>query len=250
MTSTDGLVSTLPAQFDRDGYFLVEDLVSPADCDRLAQRLYEYAGGDREPAEGIRLQREPAVERSGKFREDGADIRKISGLFADDLFHDLISSEAVSGRLHELVGAPLRLFRADALMKPAQVGSEKGVHQDAPYWPISPMSMWSCWIPFDDATIDNGCLMVVPGSHRDGPRPHEHAGDDFVIPSEHYDIDAMVAVPMKRGTGLFFHSLLLHGSAANISGEPRRAVTMSYMGPEHRYTGQETAPDYPVVGTR
>lgn len=248
MTVTDGIASRSPAEFDRDGYFLVEDLVSPTDCDRFAERLQEYASGSREPTGSIRLQREPAVERAGKTLDDGGDIRKISGLFGDDLFRGLISSDEVGGPLREVLGSPLRLFRADALMKPAKLGSEKGVHQDAPYWPIRPMSMWSCWVPFDDATIDNGCLMVVPGSHREGPRPHVHTDDDFVIPSERYDIDAMETVPMKRGTGLFFHSLLLHASAANISGDPRRAVTMSYMGPGHDYTGDGSSPDYPVIG--
>jgi len=237
----------LPAEFDRNGFFLVEDLVSPADCDRFAERLQEYASGSRPVSGRIKLQREPAVERSGKVVPGGGDIRKVSGLYDDDLFRELITSEQVCGPLREILGTPLRLFRADALMKPPKVGSEKGVHQDAPYWPIQPMSMWSCWVPFDDATIDNGCLMVVPGSHREGPREHVHTQDDFVVPSDKYDIDAMETVPMKRGSGLFFHSLLLHASAANISGQPRRAVTMSYMGPAHHYTGEGPAPDYPVI---
>ncbi len=233
-------------QADRDGYFLVEDLVSGDDCVRFADRLQQYARGDELPA-GLNLQREPAL--GVQSREDGGDIRKISGLYGDELFRSLIQREDITKRIGSLIGPELRLFRADALMKPPAVGSEKGVHQDSPYWPIQPMSLWSCWIPFDDATIENGCMMVIPGSHRTGARRHVHE-DDYVIPSADYDADALRAVPMARGTGLFFHSLLIHATAANTSAQPRRAVTMSYMGAGHRYIGDGTAPAYPTVATR
>ncbi|MET9018471.1 phytanoyl-CoA dioxygenase family protein [Actinopolymorpha sp. NPDC004070] len=230
----------------RDGFFLVEDLVGAGDCARYAARLGDYASGRLAAPDGIRLQREPALDRSGEVRPDGGDIRKVDGLFHDDLLHGLITSDQVLRFVRALVGEPPRLFRATALMKPAAVGSEKGQHQDSPYWPIEPMSLWSCWIPFDDATTDNGCLTVVPGSHRRGALPHVQTQDDFVVPAEHYDPAALVPVPMRRGSALFFHSLLLHGSAANTSGDPRRAVTMSYMGPGHRYTGAPPVPDYPT----
>jgi phytanoyl-CoA hydroxylase len=245
MSTTD---RELSVHAERDGYFLVDDLLDEDECSRFAERLHDYASGNRPLAAGVSLQREPAVVRSGRETEPGADVRKVSGLYGDDLFRRLISHSSVTARMHALLGGPLRLFRADALMKPAAVGSQKGVHQDSPYWPIEPMSLWSCWVPFDDATTDNGCLVVAPGSHRAGPAPHVSTQDDFVIPTEHYDHEALVEVPMRRGTGLFFHSLLVHGSAANTSGLPRRAVTMSYFGPGHRYSGEGDPPSYPPIG--
>jgi phytanoyl-CoA hydroxylase len=182
-------------QAERDGYFLVEDLVSAADCVRFADRLQQYARGGTLPA-GLSLQREPALDNGNGPRADGGDIRKISGLYGDDLFRSLIQRDDITNRLRPLIGSELRLFRADALMKPPAVGSEKGVHQDSPYWPIQPMSLWSCWIPFDDATIENGCMMVIPGSHQIGPQRHVHE-DDYVIPTDDYDVDALRAVPMR-----------------------------------------------------
>jgi ectoine hydroxylase-related dioxygenase (phytanoyl-CoA dioxygenase family) len=110
------------------------------------------------------------------------------------------------------------------------------------------MSLWSCWVPFDDATVENGCMMVVPGSHRCGPCPHEHTQDDYVIPESQYDVAAVKSVPMPRGAGLFFHSLLIHRTAPNSSGHPRRAITMSYMSGKHRYNGKQPEPEYPSIG--
>jgi hypothetical protein len=230
-----------------EGFFLVSDLVPPDQCVAMAERLSAYARGDKPLPEGMVMQREPAVERFGKRRVDGSDIRKVGGIYGDDLFHTLINSSKVADRMRQLVGEGLRLFRADALMKPSGVGSEKGAHQDSLYWPIEPMSLWSCWVPLDDATAENGCMMVIPGSHRGGPRPHEHTQHDYVIPTEHYDIDAMTTVPMMRGTGLFFHSLLIHGTAPNTSQRPRRAITMSFMGGRHSYNGAEPSPTYPSI---
>ena len=238
-----------PVTAERDGYFLVRGLLDPSTCRRYAERLQEYAGGRRTPPDGITLQREPVLERAGTTRQDGGDIRKVSWLYADDLFRGLICDPAVIRYVAALIGTPIRLFRADALMKPAEVGSEKGVHQDAPYWPVAPMSMWSIWTSFDPATLDNGCLTVLPGSHRGGPLPHVQTQDDFVVAPQHYDAADLVPLPMAPGDVLFFQSLLVHGSAANVSGQPRRAVTVSYLGPDHSYNGAGEPPRYPTVDT-
>ena len=138
----------------------------------------------------------------------------------------------------------LKLFRTDVLMKPAGVGSAKGMHQDSPYWPIEPMALWSCWMPFDPATLENGCMTAIPGSHKRGPLPHVHVTNDYIIPEEHYDYQEVVPTPMRPGSGLFFHSLALHCTAENRSAMPRRAITMSYMATEYSFTGNSPKPEY------
>jgi phytanoyl-CoA hydroxylase len=68
--------------------------------------------------------------------------------------------------------------------------------------------------------------------------------DAALTPGERYDAGAVVPTPMAPGSGLFFHSLLLHGTAANRAVTSRRAITMSYMAAECRYTGTPPKPDY------
>lgn len=228
-----------------DGYFVVDSIVDYDRCGELAARLHEYASGERRPAAAMVLQQEPVVARTGDHRPGGVDVRKIDGLYNDELFRQLIENELIASQLQPLLGPDLRLYRATALMKPPAVGSAKGLHQDAPYWPIEPMSMWSCWVALDDATLGNGCLVVLPGSHLGGPLPHHETQDDFVIDEGTVDESTLVPVPVPRGSALCFHSLLVHGSAANTSEVPRRAVTISYMGAAHRHTGPEQT--FPVV---
>ncbi len=238
-------------QAEEDGYFVVEGLLSPDECRAHIARLTAYATGERPLPGGLSIQREPQVARGEVAARPGEDVRKISGVGnGDELFRHLVVHPTIVASMQALMSANLKLFRADVLMKPAGVGSAKGMHQDSPYWPIAPMALWSCWLPFDPATPENGCMRAVPGSHRRGALPHVHVTDDYVIPAEHYDQQSVVPIPMAPGSGLFFHSLLLHGTAANRSAQPRRAITMSYMAAEYRYTGTAPQPDYLRISGR
>lgn len=237
-------------QAERDGFFVIEDVITPEECRAYAERLDDYARERRSLPERAAIQREPRVARGEIAATPGEDVRKISALaFGDDLFRGLVSHSTIVPIVQDLMSPNLKLFRADVLMKPARVGSAKGAHQDSPYWPIEPMALWSCWMPFDDATLENGCMMCVPGSHKLGPLPHIRTTDDFVVPEEHYDPSRLVALPMRAGSGLFFHSLILHQTAENRSDTPRRAIAMSYMAAEYHYTGPSPRPDYlPISG--
>lgn len=230
------------------GYVLLKGIKTPEECGDYLTRLEEYSNGARPVPEGSVIQREPRVERGELSAVGGSDIRKIGGVaHGDGLFRDLVFTPTVVGTAQQLMSPNLKLFRADVLMKPPQVGSAKGMHQDSAYWQIEPMDLWSCWMPFDPATLENGCMAVIPGSHKRGVLPHVNVTDDYVVPEVHYRADDIVTVPMDPGDGLFFHSLLLHGTAENTSTMPRRAITMSYMAAEYRYTGDPPKPDYLLI---
>ena len=246
--ATTGTGSRLAAeqrrQADEEGYVILEGLLSPQECHAYIERLDDYAHGRRPLPPGLAIQREPRIARGELAAAAGDDVRKISGVANDELFRALVLRPQIVRLMQDLMGSNLKLFRADVLMKPAAVGSAKGMHQDSPYWPIEPRALWSCWIPFEPATEENGCMTAIPGSHKWGALPHVHVTDDYVVPAEHYDASRIVALPMTPGSGLFFHSLLLHGTAENRSAMPRRAITMSYMASEYHYTGEEPKPKY------
>lgn len=235
------------SQYRRDGYCLLENLVSRPEIDAILARMEAYVREQRPRPDGFVLQVEPRVAR-GEVKADPsnpmASVRKIVGpVPGDDLLTQLVTKPRLVGAMQSIMGPNLKLFRADFLMKPPQVGSAKGVHQDSPYWPIEPYELASCWIAFDDATLTNGCMQVIPGSHRQA-LPHVAVTDDFVIPETHYDKAKLMPVEMAAGTGLVFHSLLIHGTAPNTSARARRAITISVMPAEARYTGATPKPEY------
>jgi ectoine hydroxylase-related dioxygenase (phytanoyl-CoA dioxygenase family) len=238
------------AQYQREGYVVIEDLLDEAELDQLRARLREYTHGGR-PHDKLRIQIEPRVAR-GEVRvaEWGDGIRKIDHLVEfDDAFRKLGTHPNLVGVVEQLLGPDLKLFRNSLLLKPPEVGSPKGWHQDSPYWPIQPMDLCSCWFPLDDATPENGCMWALPGEHNRGPLPHKRVTDDFVIEEDAYDQDKATVLPMKAGSGLFFHSLLPHYTAPNRTDKWRRAIALSYMSARARHVGQ-TEPEYMTITGR
>ncbi len=238
------------AAYERDGYLVVEDLVSGGEVTALRERVREYTHGGRN-CDALQVQVEPRVQR-GELTVDqpGDGVRKIDSLVqGDDLFRRLGLHPNILTVLLAILGPDIKMFRNSLLLKPPEVGSQKGWHQDSPYWPITPMDLCSCWFPLDDATLENGCMNVLPGWHKKGPLPHVHVTDDYVIDPAIIDSSQSIAVPLRAGSGLFFHSLLPHYTAPNRSQTWRRAIALSYMSARSRYTGGGDVPEYfPVCG--
>lgn len=129
-TTQSALTDSQRRAAEGDGYFVVEGLVSPEGCQECIQRLDDYAHERRPVPPGLRIVREPRVERGELAATPGDDVRKIGGVaYGDDLFLDLVLKPEVVRILQELMSPNLKLFRADVLMKPAGVGSAKGMHQ-------------------------------------------------------------------------------------------------------------------------
>ena len=258
MTSAHG-TGTAPAielsdqqltDYQRDGFVVVEDLVSAGELSALQERLHEYTHGGRSQ-EQIRVQTEPRVTR-GELRVEhpGDGIRKIDGLVeSDDLFQALGRLPNVVAVLTRFLGPDIKMFRNAVLLKAPEVGSAKGMHQDSPYWPIRPMELCSCWFAIDEATTENGCMGVIAGAHRKGALPHVHVTDDYVVAPEHHADAAKTLVPMPAGAGLFFHSLLPHATEPNLSNTWRRAIALSYMSARSTHTDPAGGPVYfPIAG--
>ena len=168
--------------YRRNGYLVVEGLLDSDEVEGLRTRMREYTHGGRSQ-EQISVQIEPRVQR-GELHVDepGDGIRKIDGLVeSDDRFNALGSNRNIISVLEQIIGPDIKMFRNAVLLKPPEVGSAKGMHQDSPYWPIEPMDLCSCWFAFDDATEENGCMAVIPGSHKWGPQPHINVTDDYVV---------------------------------------------------------------------
>lgn len=235
----------MTGDYARDGFAVVAGLIGPDDVAALRERLRDVTHGGRVP-DGVRVQTEPRVARGELAVDDPGDaVRKVEGLALHDArFAALAADPRLLAVLVPILGPDIKLFRDAVLCKPPVVGSQKGWHQDSPYWPIAPMDLCSLWLPLDDATPENGCMAVVAGGHRAGPLPHVAVTDDFVIAPGHVDEGAARLLPMRAGDGLFFHSLIPHYTAPNRSSAWRRAVVLSYMSARSTYTGSGEAPTF------
>jgi len=157
-------------------------------------------------------------------------------------FHDLVWSPAYRMAAYQLLGQSFRLFHDQLFCKPARHGGVVAWHQDFSYWTFTkPMHHLTCWIGLDDATKENGCLYFVPGSHKWGLLPITGLTGDMdavrqVLNEEQLGIfEKRVANELPKGYASFHHPLTMHGSYANYSERPRRAVVLNAM--DHRTLG-------------
>lgn len=120
------------------------------------------------------------------------------------------------------------------IFKNPRVGGEYTPHQDASFLCTEPIRLAGFWFALDDATEENGCLQFIPGSHKEPlarrfvRSQDEKTGEISLIwtasPAE-YDDDAFVRVPVKRGSLVLIHGLVVHRSAPNQSDKPRWVYT-------------------------
>ena len=109
------------------------------------------------------------------------------------------------------------------------------------------MSHLTCWIGLDDATADNGCIQYIPGSHTWNLLPITGLANDMdaifqVLTDEQKEAFRPVPVQLKAGEATFHHPLMVHGSYANRTDRPRRAMVINVV-----RDGVRSATDAPLL---
>ncbi len=115
-----------------------------------------------------------------------------------------------------------------AMLKPPRIGREKPWHQDMAYFDFpTDTTIVGAWIALDEALPENGCMMVIPGSHHEGPMLH-WTRRDWQICDTDVQVGKSVAVPLPPGGCLLFHCLLHHGTPPTRSHRRRWALQFHY----------------------
>lgn len=157
-------------------------------------------------------------------------VRKFMDFTAQ---HPPLAALAHHPKLLEAVGTLLgdapRLFQEMALLKPPQ-GREKPWHQDHAYFnfPLE-TKIVGVWLALGEAYPENGCMFVLAGGHKDGPRPHFMRRDWQLCDSDPL-AERHTAVPMHSGEALLFDGKLPHGTPRNATNETRWALQFHYIG--------------------
>jgi len=135
---------------------------------------------------------------------------------------------ALLNLFQRIMGEPAVLSQDQAMLKPPRIGREKPWHQDMAYFDYpTETTIVGAWIALDEALPSNGCMMVIPGTHHDGPMPH-WTRRDWQICDTDVRVGESVAVPLPPGGCLLFHCLLHHGSPPTSSDRRRWALQFHY----------------------
>ena len=137
--------------------------------------------------------------------------------------------------VEQLIGPNFALWNSSFFAKPAKIGSKTPWHQDGEYWPVRPLATCSVWVAVDHSTEENGCLRVIPGSHKNRRlRPHDYNGADGLslpleLKSDEYDESSAENIVLRAGQISLHDVYLVHGSEPNRSERSRRGMTLRYM---------------------
>ncbi len=162
--------------------------------------------------------------------------------------HDLLWNPSLTVAASQLLGGPVRFWHDQLFCKPAHHGGVVAWHQDYSYWTrTQPMNHLTCWIGLDDATVENGCVHYIPGSHHWPLLPVTGLAGGMdaiqsVLTDEQKAQFKPVAAELPKGFATFHHPLMVHGSHGNASGRPRRAVVINMF-----LDGTQSASDDPLL---
>jgi hypothetical protein len=172
------------------------------------------------------------AELEVQFDAPGA-VRKLRRIYWSDpgFWGSWISRSGLRDLVVDLVGPTASLVFHAAFLKPAEVGAGVGFHQDQALWEAPLPGGCSFWLPLEPADQTNGGLLLCPGSHRAGLRPHGpdpgHPWHDVVVPER----EGLTPLPVTAGPGdvVVWDRYLVHGSGPNVSGRSRRAMVLVFV---------------------
>ncbi|XP_064164755.1 phytanoyl-CoA dioxygenase domain-containing protein 1 isoform X1 [Anguilla rostrata] len=255
-------------KYQEDGYLVLEGFLDPEECDVLRERMseivermdvpqhcriefstvhdeqlktqgnadYFITSGDK-----IRFFFEKGVfDEKGDFnvaRE--CSLNKIGhALHAyEPLYKNVTHSQKVQNMVKKLGLRSPVILQSMYIFKQPGIGGEVTPHQDATFLYTEPLGrVMGLWIALEDATLQNGCLWFIPGSHKNGitrrmvrtPKG-SFPLTDFVGTEQNYDDKLFVPAPVKKGGLVLIHGEVVHRSAQNVSNHSRHVYTFHIM---------------------
>jgi ectoine hydroxylase-related dioxygenase (phytanoyl-CoA dioxygenase family) len=211
------------------GYLVFPELLDSSELATLRSALKEVLA----EAEGL-------TETNARFsitptESGGHSVRRIFDPFVrHQAFHDLVLSPRILDVVENLIGPNIQLHHTKLNLKPPSSREARFEwHQDYPFFPHTNFDLLAVMIYFDDSTEDNGCLRLIPGSHKWGPRNHLFAKDGaFSSQLEDKrvveDPARWLSVPVPAGGMSLHHCNMLHSSTANHGSLPRSVMVIQY----------------------
>lgn len=211
-----------------NGYLVVENALDEAEVGELRHAVSELearAGNLDASTDRFKLQ---IFDGGGRRIQQAADPHEMGGELMAICRHP-----AILDTVECLIGGDIQLYYSMLMMKPPLEGAPAPWHQDLAFFPHDRAELLACMVAIDDATPENGCIRVVPGSHKLGLLNHYRAGQftgEYEGETGSFDADN-IAVPVKAGSLILWHCMTVHGSHPNTSPAPRRGLVLQYKNP-------------------
>jgi len=206
-------------QYERDGYVIFRGVL---DADLIAE---------------VDAHIDWLIKRYPDKRPEALDTWAVKD---DPFWVRLVSDQRLLDVAERFIGPDIALFASHYICKPPKTGQAVLWHQDGAYWPLEPMKVVTLWLAVNEVTPENGCMRVVPGTHRTQlTATRERRDVDNVLASEtelEVDESDAVDIVLDPGDVEVHHPNIIHGSNANTSDRWRKGLTIRYIPASTRIT--------------
>ncbi len=220
-----------------DGYRVVPGLIPAPDLDRWLARLEDIVLGRVPATPGMLVMKDVMVAKGKVVPGSRLEaIAKIQNYEQDPVLDTYTTHPRILDAIECIVGREVQTIHTMLINKPPNVDGRHPIHQDLLYFPFRPADrIVASWTALEPVTKENGCLVVVPGSHRGELLAHENPPDIedlnmgyFGVVDAADPLERRVHLEMSPGDTVFFHPVLLHGSGRNRTQGFRRAISAHY----------------------
>ncbi len=223
-------LQSVARDFERDGCVRIRELLGTADLTTVRRELERYIAQV--------LPNIPEADRT--LEADGRTVRNLWRMGNHDpFFRKLAERPEIIELVSELVHGEPVLLGVETFSKPAGVGSGVPPHQDNAYFCQSPPDALTVWIALDAATVENGPIVYVKGSHMQGVLPHRPSG----VSGNSMGLISMppgakeheLVGTLDPGDALIHHCQTIHFSGPNKSSRARCGLLLVYRGKHTAY---------------
>lgn len=211
--------------YHTQGYLGIESVFSAAEVSELRRVTDEFVEASRRVTANddvfdLEPTHTPATPRLRRLKDP---IRQHAA------YRRALQHPKILAIVSQLIGPDLTCNGNKLNMKPADVGSPVEWHQDWAFYPHTNDDLLAVGVAMDDSTLENGCLLVLPGTHR-GPIVDHHQDGRFIgaVTDPGFSDAAAVPITLRAGGISIHHVRLLHGSAPNRSTQPRRLLLFQF----------------------
>ena len=243
------------AQFTRDGYVIARGLAPAATVARMREIALMHLAEPRLPVEFEADTQYPGAPAS-LDAPGGRTVRRLLQVYARDaVFRDWGLSPLLAVRLSQLLGPRVELSQAHhncIMTKNPAYSSVTNWHRDIRYWSFEKPELVSVWLALGQEHYQNGCLLLLPGSHRIEFRADQLDAAQFLRTDLDENRDLLrtqIAAELHAGDVLFFHCRLFHAAGHNQTDDTKLSVVHSYHAADNRPlpgTRSAALPDMPL----
>ncbi|XP_024436302.1 phytanoyl-CoA dioxygenase, peroxisomal [Desmodus rotundus] len=229
--------------YEENGFLVIKNLVSDADIERFRNEFERICKQEVKPF-GLQIMKDVTIVKSGCAVSEKV-VTKIQEFQEDEELFRYCTLPEILKYVECFTGPNIMAMHTMLINKPPDSGektSRHPLHQDLHYFPFRPSNKIVCaWTAMEHIDRNNGCLVVLPGTHKSTLKPHDYPQWEGKVNSMYHGIqdydknNARMHLVMEKGDTVFFHPLLIHGSGQNKTQGFRKAISCHFASGDGHY---------------